>query len=312
MNPVRTHSGAKSTAMPIRLLSPDVSSKIAAGEVTERPASVVKELVENSLDAGATEIHIEIRSGGVEYIRVVDNGCGIGPDEVELAFRRFATSKVASAEDLENISTLGFRGEALPSIAAVASVTLITRSAAEDFGTRVDVANSEVTGLTRHGASPGTSVAVRNLFRDFPARRKFLRSTATETSRVQTMAAKYALAYPEVRFELQIDGSTALSTSGSGELRDAVAKVYGLPVAQAMIEVESEEHPEGNAPGVSGLVSPPSVHRANRGYASLFVNRRWVQNRALGFALEQAYHGLLMERRYPVAVLNISVNVHPG
>ena len=299
----------KNTAMPIRLLSPDVSSKIAAGEVTERPASVVKELVENSLDGGATEIHIEIRAGGVEYIRVVDNGCGIGPDEVELAFRRFATSKVASAADLEEISTLGFRGEALPSIAAVASVTLVTRSAAEEFGTRIDVANSEVAGLTRHGAPPGTSVVARNLFRDFPARRKFLRSTATETSRVQTMAAKYALAYPEVSFELQIDGSTSLSTSGSGELRDAVAKVYGLPIAQAMLEVESDEGSEGEGLAVTGLVSPPSVHRATRGYASLFVNRRWVQNRALGFALEQAYHGLLMERRYPVAVLNISVNV---
>ena len=305
--------------MPIRLLSPDVSSKIAAGEVTERPASVVKELVENSLDAGATEIHIEIRSGGVEYIHVVDNGCGIVPDDVELAFRRFATSKVASAADLEDISTLGFRGEALPSIAAVASVTLITRTAAEEFGTRIEVANSEANELTRHGASRGTSVAVRNLFRDFPARRKFLRSTATETSRVQTMASKYALAYPEVRFELLIDGSVALSTSGSGELRDAVSKVYGLPVAQAMIEVETGEDSEDAGLAVTGLVSPPSVHRANRGYVGLFVNRRWIQNRALGFALEQAYHGLLMERRYPVAVLNISVNpddvdvnVHPA
>ena len=305
--------------MSIRVLSPDVSSKIAAGEVTERPASVVKELVENALDARATEITIEIRAGGVEYIRVVDNGCGIAPDEVEVAFQRFATSKVASAGDLEAISTLGFRGEALPSIAAVSTVTLITRTAAEEFGTRVDVAGSEVTRLTRHGASPGTSVAVRSLFRDFPARRKFLRSTATETSRVQTMAAKYALAYPEVRFELHIDGSTALSTPGSGDLRETVAKVYGLQVGQAMIDVEVEDGREDEGPAVSGLISPPSLHRANRSYVGLFVNRRWIQSRSLGFALEQAYHGLLMERRYPIAVLNISVkmdeldvNVHPA
>ena len=305
--------------MSIRVLSPDVSAKIAAGEVTERPASVVKELVENALDAGATEITIEIRAGGVEHIRVVDDGCGIPPDEVEVAFQRFATSKVATAGDLEAISTLGFRGEALPSISAVSTVTLITRAAGEEFGTRVDVAGSEVTRLTRHGASPGTSVAVRNLFRDFPARRKFLRSTATETARVQTMAAKYALAYPEVRFALHIDGSTALSTSGSGDLRETVAKVYGIQVGQAMIDVEVEDGREDEGPAVSGLISPPSLHRANRSYVSLFVNRRWIQSRSLGFALEQAYHGLLMERRYPIAVLNISVkmddldvNVHPA
>ncbi|MCH8185806.1 MAG: DNA mismatch repair protein MutL, partial [Chloroflexi bacterium] len=162
-------------------------------------------------------------------------------------------------------------------------------------------------------------VAVRNLFRDFPARRKFLRSTATETARVQTMAAKYALAYPEVRFELHIDGSTALSTSGSGDLREAVAKVYGLQVGQAMIDVEVEDGRADEGPAATGLISPPSLHRANRSYVSLFVNRRWIQSRSLGFALEQAYHGLLMERRYPIAVLNISVkmddldvNVHPA
>ena len=306
--------------MPIRLLPPDVSSKIAAGEVTERPASVVKELVENSLDAGATEVSIEIRGGGVEYIRVADNGSGIASDEVELAFQRFATSKLADAHDLEAISHLGFRGEALPSIAAVSAVALVTRSPDDDSGTRVDVVNGEIVGQKSQGASPGTSITVRHLFRDFPARRKFLRSTATETSRVQTLATRYALAYPEVRFQLVIEGSTAFSTSGAGDLREAISAVYGLEVAQAMLEIAPEvRREEGSEPAVWGMMSPPSLSRANRSYISFFVNRRWVQNRMLGYALEQAYHGFLMERRFPLAVVNIAlpyqdvdVNVHPA
>ena len=306
--------------MAIRLLPPDVSSKIAAGEVTERPASVVKELVENSLDAGATEVSIEIRGGGVEYIRVADNGSGIASDEVELAFQRFATSKLADARDLESISNLGFRGEALPSIAAVSAVSLVTRGPDDDSGTRVDVANGEIVGHKPQGASQGTSVTVRHLFRDLPARRKFLRSTATETSRVQVLVSRYGMAYPEVRFQLDVEGSTAFSSSGSGDLREAISAVYGLEVAQAMLEIAPEaRREEGSEPIVWGMMSPPSVSRANRSYTSLFVNRRFVQNRMLGYALAQAYHGFLMERRHPLAVVNVTlpyqdvdVNVHPA
>ena len=305
--------------MTIRLLSPDVSSKIAAGEVIERPSSVVKELIENSLDAGATEVSIEIRGGGVEHIRVADNGGGIESDQVELAFQRFATSKVTDAQDLDAISTLGFRGEALPSIAAVASVSLTTRSGDEDFGTRIDVVESRIVNKESQGAARGTLITVSQLFRNFPARRKFLRTTATENSRIQTAVTRFALAYPEVRFQLDIEHSKAFSSSGSGDMREAVSAVYGLQVAQAMLELPHEpDDDEGANPFASGMISPPSVDRANRSYVSFFVNRRWVQNRMLGYALEQAYHGFLMERRFPLAVVNISiaheeidVNVHP-
>ena len=293
---------------------------IAAGEVVERPASVVKELLENSLDAGATEIAVEVRGGGVVYIRVVDNGRGIPADEVELAFRRFATSKVSGVADLEGISTLGFRGEALPSIAAVAGMSLVTRSPAEEFGTRIDLADGEIVERAPHGASAGTSVTVRHLFRSVPARRKFLRTTATETSRIHTLATRYALAYPEVRFTLEVDDSESFSTSGLGDLRGALSAIYGLDIAEDMLELspppDVEESP---GPTVWGLVSPPSVSRANRSYVSLFVNRRWIQDRSLTYALEQAYHGFLMERRYPLAVINVAipysevdVNFHPA
>ena len=305
--------------MAIRLLAPDVSSKIAAGEVIERPASVVKELVENSLDAGATEVSVEIRGGGIEHVRVADNGCGIPTDEVELAFERFATSKVANVDDLEAISTLGFRGEALPTIAAVAAVSLVTRTPEDESGTRLDVAEGESVRRERQGASPGTSVAVGHLFRNFPARHKFLRSVASETSRIQALVTRFALAYPEVRFQLEVDGAQAFSSLGSGDLREALSAVYKLKIAEAMLEL-SPDHDEGEGhPVIGGMISPPSVDRANRSYISLFVNRRWVQSRTLGFALEQAYHGFLRERRYPLAVVNIAVaanevdvNVHPA
>ena len=306
--------------MPIRLLTPEVSSKIAAGEVVERPASVVKELVENSLDAGATDISVEVRGGGVEYIRIADNGGGIPSDEVELAAHRFATSKIAHVQDLEAISTLGFRGEALYSIAAVSSVSLVTRSADEEFGTRQDVEDGVLARKEPQGASPGTSVTVRHLFRNFPARRKFLRSTATETSRIQTLVTRYALVYPEVGFRLNVDHSDVFSSSGSGDLREVVSSVYSLEIAQAMLDLSTESSAgDGGEPSIWGMISPPSLDRANRSYMSLFVNRRWVQNRMLGYALEQAYHGFLKERRYPLAVMNIAlphwevdINMHPA
>ena len=212
--------------MPIRLLSDKVSSMIAAGEVVERPASVVKELVENALDAGATEISVEIRGGGVEQIRVSDNGCGIPHDEVEIAFQRFATSKLSDASDLDAIPTLGFRGEALPSIASVARMSVVTRHVDEDSGTRLDLEEGAVIDKQRQGASPGTVMTVRQLFRNVPARRKFLRTTATETSHIQNMVTRYALAYPEVRFALNT-GRSSLLTPGSGSLRETIAAIYG-------------------------------------------------------------------------------------
>lgn len=303
--------------MPIRLLSDKVSSMIAAGEVVERPASVVKELVENALDAGATEISVEIRDGGVEQIRVSDNGCGIPHDEVEIAFQRFATSKLSDASDLDAIPTLGFRGEALPSIASVARMSVVTRHVDEDSGTRLDLEEGVIADKKRQGASPGTVMTVRQLFRNVPARRKFLRTTATETSHIQNMVTRYALAYPEVRFALNT-GRSSLLTPGSGSLRETIAAIYGLNVAENMLDM-AEYDERADLPVVIGMVCQPAFSRANRSFMNFFVNRRWVQSRMLGYALEQAYHGFLKERRYPMAVVNIAidydlvdVNVHPS
>ena len=304
--------------MPIELLRPEVSSKIAAGEVIERPASAIKELVENALDAGASRIQIEIRSGGIEYIRVTDDGVGIPSHQVELAFQRFATSKLSRAEDLESVSTLGFRGEALPSIASVARVEMRTRSHDEDSGTRIEFEDGELLSNLSAGLPVGTTLIVRNLYRNFPARRKFLRSPASEHSRIQSVISHYAMAYPEVAFELRADRGRPFSTPGNGVLRDAVAAVHGRRVAESMLEIGSEGD-DISGPVVGGLIGPPTLDRANRTYISLFVNRRWIQSRSISYAIEQSYHGFMAERRYPVAVVNISipyedvdVNAHPA
>jgi DNA mismatch repair protein MutL len=304
--------------MPIRILTADVASKIAAGEVVERPASVVKELLENSLDAGATQIAIEVQGGGVRLIRVVDNGGGIPPEEVDLAFERFATSKVATADDLEGISSLGFRGEALPSIAAVSEVTMVTRSRDELSGIFVNIKDGAILEKAKRGCPSGTTVTVRNLFRNVPARLKFLKSASTENGHISNLVSQYSLAFPEVRFTLIIDGRTTFRSPGSGSLREVLGAVYGLDVAKAMLAIEAKEDADPLLPRVAGFISPISLTRASRSYMSFFVNRRWVQSRMATYALEEAYHGLLMVGRHPIAVINISllpqevdVNVHP-
>ena len=301
--------------MPIRVLPREVVERIAAGEVVERPASVVKELVENSLDAGARRIAVEVRGGGLELVRVSDDGCGVPAEELELAFARHATSKVSSSEDLQRIVTLGFRGEALPSIAAVADVEMASRPRGAEAGSWLRLEEGRPVARGQRGMAPGTVVSVWRLFARHPARRKFLRSPASEASLIAQVVSHYALAYPEVRFQLVVDGRQALSTPGSGSLRDAVAAVYGHQVASALLAVDWER--EGV--GVEGLVSPPQLARASRTYQSFFVNRRWVQNRRLSFALEEAYQGLLPAGRHPLAVLGIhlppeavDVNVHPA
>ncbi len=305
--------------MPIKVLAPEVASKIAAGEVVERPASVVKELLDNSLDAGATQIAIEVQGGGVRLIRVVDNGVGIPPEEVDLAFERYATSKVATADDLESISSLGFRGEALPSIAAVSEVTMVTRSRDELAGTFLNIRDGAILQKAKRGCPTGTTVTVRNLFRSFPARLKFLKSTATENGHISQLVTQYSLAFPEVRFILVIDGRTAFRSPGSGSLREVLGVVYGVENAKALLHVQAgDEIEEPLLPQVTGFISPPSLSRATRGYLSLFVNRRWVQSRMVTYALEEAYHGLLVTGRHPIAAINIllppqeiDVNVHP-
>ncbi len=306
--------------MPIKVLDPKVVSRIAAGEVVERPASVVKELVENSLDADSSQISIEVRGGGVSLIRVTDNGIGIPDGEVELAFARYATSKIGSLDDLESISSLGFRGEALPSIAAVAQVDIITCVAGKSAGTYLGLKDGVIENKGSQGHPQGTTVTVRNLFRRVPARLKFLKSPATENSHIANVVSQYALAFPEVKFTLFIDGRVALRTPGSGQLIDSVIEVYGVEIAQNMLEIRNDRKWENGAVylGITGTIGSPAVSRSNRGYLSFFINRRWVNSRLLAWAVEEAYHGLLLQGKHPIAVINISlphqevdVNVHP-
>lgn len=315
--------------MPIRLLPPEVAGKIAAGEVVERPASVVKELVENSIDAGAADIHIETREGGRRLIRVADNGAGIPSEEVSLAFARHATSKLADVDDLNRIATLGFRGEALASIAAVSQVTILTRPRSQTVGRFLRVDGGEITLQEGRGCPAGTVVTVEHLFRNLPARLKFLRQPQTEAGHIHSVVSHYALAYPNVRFSLIADGRQAFQSTGNGQLSDVLITVYGLEVAEQMLEVEglegtrvSEKEPANTAPtsnlAVLGYTSSPALHRANRSYISFFVNRRWVQDRSLTHAVAQAYHTMLPVGRHPVAVIlldmdpaDIDVNVHP-
>ncbi len=299
--------------MPIKVLPPEVISKIAAGEVVERPASVVKELVENSLDAGATEIKVEVFRGGIGLIKVTDNGCGIPFQEVELAFARYATSKISSVNDLFGIKTLGFRGEALASIAAVSRVTMITRTPEESVGVLIKVEGGKIVKKEPKGAPVGTMVSVENLFYNVPARRKFLKHPATETAHITEVVVHYAMAYPEVKFTLFKEGQLSFQSPGSGNMREVLARVYGSEVAGAFLELETVE----GYLKVHGYISPPSLHKAQRSH-TFFVNRRWVQDSILSKALLEAYHGFLPAGRYPVAVisleldpLHVDVNVHP-
>jgi DNA mismatch repair protein MutL len=289
----------------IRLLPPHVADAIAAGEVVERPASVVKELVENSLDAGARRVTVEVRGAGRTLIRVVDDGSGIPPDDLRLAFQRHATSKVASLEDLEEIGTLGFRGEALASVAAVSD--LECRSGAS----RVRLRGGEVLEEGAAMPVPGTTVEVRDLFANTPARLRFLKTEATEQAACLKVVQAYSLFYPEVRFEVLIEGRATLRTGGGGDPRLAAGGALGSEVAAELMPVEGE--------GVTGLVSQPRLSRGSRDAILVAVNRRPVSSRSLGYAIEECYVGLLEKGRYPVAVLNLSidpravdVNVHPA
>jgi len=301
--------------MSIKVLELEVVSKIAAGEVIERPASVVKELIENSLDAGATQIAIEAQSGGVELIKVSDNGTGIPASELELAFHRYATSKIGDLDDLEKISSLGFRGEALPSIAAVAEVEILTQTFSDPIGSYLHLRKGEVVRKEGRARPRGTSVTVRRLFRYFPARLKFLKSVNTENSHIAHLISQYALAFPEVKFSLVLDKRPSLRTTGNGDLREVVSEIYGSELAQRMLRVEQKD----GLAKVGGLTSPPSLARSNRNYLSFFVNRRWIRSPLLTRATAEAYRGLLMDGQHPMAIINISlpaqeldVNVHPA
>ncbi len=315
--------------MPIQILAPQIASKIAAGEVVERPASVVKELIENAIDAGASELRIEVMQAGRRLIRVSDDGSGIPYLELPLAFQHHATSKISDERDLAHIRTLGFRGEALASIAAVSHVNVVTRTKSEIEGTLLQIQDGNILRHEHHGARPGTTITVENLFYNTPARLKFLRSATTESSHIIKLTSAYAMSHPEIRFTLLDDGRQVLQTSGNGKLYDVLVKVLGMEVAQRMLEipetvVASPEATEAPTQGstetvrVHGYVSTPELHRSTRGHQILFVNRRWIQDRALSYAVEEAFRTLLPVGRYPIAILNLAinpedvdVNVHP-
>ncbi|MFA6170122.1 MAG: DNA mismatch repair endonuclease MutL [Candidatus Margulisiibacteriota bacterium] len=274
----------------IHLLPEDLVNKIAAGEVVERPASVVKELVENSIDAGATRIVVEIEDGGKKLIRIADNGCGMSEKEIELALQRHSTSKIQSVDDLFNIHTLGFRGEALPSIASISCLTI------------------------KRNPTAGLTIEVRDLFHNTPVRRKFLKSNATEIGRCGDIIAKYILAYPGISFKFLSDGKILLASHGTGKLPEAVAAVYGATIAKELLPVE---HEFGGGK-ISGLVSRPTVSRIDKNYENFFVNARYVRNFLLNRSLEDAFRTYIPTGRYPISILmveidpvQVDVNVHP-
>lgn len=301
--------------MAIKVLAAEVVSKIAAGEVIERPASVIKELIENSLDAAATQITVEAQGGGVELIKVSDNGTGIPSSELELAFQRYATSKIAELEDLERISSLGFRGEALPSIAAVSDVEILTKTPSHHTAHYICLRKGAVVRSETRARPQGTTVTVSRLFRHFPARLKFLKSTSTENGHIANLVSHYALAFPEVKFTLVLDGRLSIRSTGDGDLRQAVSAIYGAELAQNMLTIERSD----GLAEVSGMIAPPASARASRNCQSFFVNRRWVRSPLLIRATAEAYRGLLPDGKYPVIVINVSlpaqeldVNIHPA
>jgi DNA mismatch repair protein MutL len=302
-------------SVPIRLLSAEVSSQIAAGEVVERPASVVKELLENALDARAHGISISVGAAGRSLIEVADDGFGIAANELALAVSRHATSKLGSAEDLAHIATLGFRGEALASIGAISRLTLTTKEPGSPQGARLRVEGGHAGSVETVGASTGTVVRVEDLFYNVPARLKFLKTDVTERRAIDTLVTRYSLAYANVRFNLVHDGKAALGTTGDGDRRAILAALYGVDVARQMLEISAED----DGQRISGYVSPVALTRSSRREISIFINGRWVQDTPLTSAVVQAYHTLLMVGRFPLAALfiemapeDVDVNVHPA
>src|SRR6266849_6053259 len=307
---------------PILPLSPDVAERIAAGEVIERPASVVKELLENALDAGSHEVRVEIRGGGLRLIRVIDDGYGIPEDEMERACARHSTSKISAVEDLARLHTLGFRGEALASRVAVSELTLVSRAietearGEEHAAAWVTLRSGEVTQRGHRARLHGTSVTVRDLFYNVPARLKFMRGARTEARHILQLMRRYAVGYPAVRFNLTIEEQTALQTSGTGDVATTLAELYQLPLAELLHPVSvklAEQY------ALHGYIGNRALAQSSRQHMMLFINRRWVQSRPLQDALEAGYRGLLSKGKHPLLVFYIDlpaeeldVNVHPA
>ena len=298
----------------IKLLDQQTIDKIAAGEVVERPSSVVKELVENAIDAKATAITVEIKEGGVSFIRITDNGCGIEKDQIPLAFLRHSTSKIKHIEDLFHISSLGFRGEALSSIAAVAQVELITKTYGDLTGIRYVIEGSKEIASEEVGAPEGTTFLVKNLFFNTPVRRKFLKSAQTEGGYIADLMERMALSHPEVSFKFINNGQTKLHTSGNGNKKDLVYHVYGRDITSSMIQIDEKTE----LFEVTGFIGKPNVSRGNRNYENYFINGRYIKSALLSKAIEEGYKGFMMQHQYPFCVLYIQinselidVNVHP-
>ncbi|HEX9132078.1 MAG TPA: DNA mismatch repair endonuclease MutL, partial [Ktedonobacteraceae bacterium] len=312
---------------PILTLSPDVAERIAAGEVIERPVSVVKELIENAVDADAHEIRVEVRGGGLRLIRVTDDGYGILEDQLERACARHSTSKISSVEDLNHLHTLGFRGEALASVAAVSEFTLLSRAIeTEEFGeehpaTFVTLRGGEITQRGRRARVHGTTVTVRDLFYNVPARLKFMRDPRTEAGHITQLLRRYAVGYPGVRVHLAIEDRTLLQTSGSGNLATTLAELYHLPLAEMLNPISYRSIEEGNTHAFTlhGYIGNRALAQGSRQHLTLFINGRWVQSRPLHEALEAGYRGLLPKGKHPLLVLHIDLpaeeldaNVHPA
>lgn len=299
----------------IHLLSQETIDKIAAGEVIERPSSVVKELVENAIDAQATAITVEIKEGGTSLIRITDNGCGIPADQVKIAFLRHSTSKISSALDLMNVSSLGFRGEALSSISAVSRVELITKTANELCGVRYQIEGSKEIGLEEIGAPDGTTFLVKDLFYNTPARKKFLKTPQTEAAYISDVVEHLALSHPDITFKFINNNQTKLHTSGNGNRKDLIYHIFGREIASALLEVDYEcgfFH-------VGGYIGKPVITRGNRNYENYFINGRYIKSSLLSKAIEEGYKNFLMQHQYPFTVLyftfdqsTLDVNVHPS
>ncbi len=299
----------------IVLLDELTINKIAAGEVIERPASVVKELVENSIDAGAKHITIEIKNGGISFIRITDDGKGIQKDDVEMAFERHATSKIRSADDLQEVKSMGFRGEALASIAAISNVELVSRQETDEIGTRIVVEGGKVLSIDEIGCAKGTTITIRNLFFNTPVRYKFLKKDFTESGYIEDVVTRIALIHPEISIKFINTGKSIISTNGSGNIRDSIYNIFGKEVTNNLINVDYEfEYIK-----VKGVIGNPSISRANRSNQIFFVNSRYVKDKTLSSAVEQVYKGLLPFGKFPFLVLNVEmapskvdVNVHPA
>ena len=290
-------------------------NKIAAGEVIERPASVIKEMVENSIDAGSKNITIEIKNGGISFIRITDNGKGIAKDDIELAFERHATSKIRTADDLNTVKSLGFRGEALASIAAISNVELVSKTETEEIGSRIVVEGGDVLKSDEIGCSKGTTITVRNLFFNTPVRYKFLKKDFTESGYIEDVVTRIALIHPEIAIKFINSGKTILQTNGNGDLVQTIYSVYGKEIASSLINVDYEyEYMK-----IKGVIGKPNIARSNRNNQIFFVNKRYIKDKTLSSAVEQAFKGMLPIGKFAFLILNIDmpsskvdVNVHPA